>query len=116
MTRRAVPPRGEGLERGRSPSVEPSKAAWSARHAGTTCAESPCVRSAGAMSTPGSHASPARALGWAGTGAFAVLWMWLIVRLAPAAAAAPWRTGLALGLAYLAADLVGGLVHWAVDT
>jgi len=68
------------------------------------------------MSTQGSRASAARALEWAGTGAFAVFWTWLVVRLEPSAAAAPWRTVLAVGLAYLAADLVGGLVHWAVDT
>ena len=45
-----------------------------------------------------------------------MFWTWLVVRLEPSAAAAPWRTVLAVGLAYLAADLVGGLVHWAVDT
>ena len=63
------------------------------------------------------HRSPlARPLECLGIGTYAVLWTALVVRLAPRAAVAPWWTVSAVVLAYLAADLVGGLVHWAVDT
>jgi plasmanylethanolamine desaturase len=77
--------------------------------------EGRCVLPSGRPSTPG-RAPLARGLECAGIATFAVLWSWLVLELAPRAARAPWQTGLAVVLAYLAADLVGGLVHWAVDT
>lgn len=55
-------------------------------------------------------------LQWAGVAAFAMSAVWLWVRLAPGAAAAPWLTLTAVLLAYLGADLICGLVHWAADT
>jgi ubiquitin-conjugating enzyme E2 variant len=47
---------------------------------------------------------------------FAALLAWLGWRLAPHARAAPMRLALAMVCAYLAADLVSGLVHWMGDT
>jgi hypothetical protein len=82
---------------------------------GTPDALASLVPSSG-VSIQESRARAARGLEWAGIGAFAVLWTCVGVRLAPAALTAPGRTVLAIALAYLAADLLGGLVHWGVDT
>ena len=45
-----------------------------------------------------------------------VAMLWLVVRIAPAAAHAPWLVLTAIMLGYVVADLVSGLVHWAADT
>lgn len=73
-----------------------------------------------------SVASPSRARGPAGRtfrwlevgsiAVFAVLAAVLIWRLAPHVAAAPGRFAIAAAGAYIAADLLSGIVHWAGDT
>jgi ubiquitin-conjugating enzyme E2 variant len=47
---------------------------------------------------------------------FAVAMVWLLSRFIRALPDAPWLALTALGLAYVAADFVSGLVHWAADT
>jgi len=57
-----------------------------------------------------------RALDWTSLVSYAALGCWLVLRLAPLAPERPWLVLTAVLLAYLAADLVSGLVHWAADT
>jgi len=57
-----------------------------------------------------------RRLDWASLLSYATLACWLGVRLAPQVPARPWLVLTAVLLAYLAADLVSGVVHWAADT
>ena len=47
---------------------------------------------------------------------YAALACWLALRLAPQVPGRPWLVLTAALLAYLAADLVSGIVHWAADT
>lgn len=48
--------------------------------------------------------------------AFGVLVIALTVRVAPHAVHSPWLSLIAAGTAYLAADFLSGIVHWAADT
>ena len=57
-----------------------------------------------------------RALDWASLVSYVTLACWLTVRLVPHVPLRPWLVLTAALLAYLAADLVSGLVHWAADT
>ncbi len=57
-----------------------------------------------------------RRLDWASLLSYVALASWLGIRLAPEVPRRPWVVLTAALLAYLAADLVSGLVHWAADT
>jgi plasmanylethanolamine desaturase len=57
-----------------------------------------------------------RRLEWASIATYVVLVAWLAIHLAPFVAGSPWLVSSAALLAYLAADLVSGLVHWAADS
>jgi plasmanylethanolamine desaturase len=60
-----------------------------------------------------------RAIRWLDRGSlvsYAALLCWLGLRLAPEIPRRPWLVLTAALLAYLAADLLSGLVHWAADT
>src|SRR5262249_6811792 len=57
-----------------------------------------------------------RRLDWASLVSYAALACWLAVRLLPLVPDRPWPVLTAVLLAYLAADLVSGAVHWAADT
>jgi ubiquitin-conjugating enzyme E2 variant len=62
------------------------------------------------------HPSKLRRLDWASILSYAALACWLGIRLWPHVPQRPWLALTAALLAYLAADLVSGLVHWAADT
>ncbi len=69
------------------------------------------------MSEGERHTSKAiRGLDWASLLSYAALACWLAIRLAPRVPERPWLVLTGALLAYLAADLVSGLVHWAADT
>jgi hypothetical protein len=57
-----------------------------------------------------------RRLEWASIVIYVVLVGWLAIRLAPYVSGSPWLVASAALLAYLAADFVSGLVHWAADS
>lgn len=68
----------------------------------------------------GGHLNPPsraiRRLDWASLLSYAALACWLAIRLVPHVPRRPWLVLTAALLAYLAADLVSGVVHWAADT